>query len=226
MTSKPTWLYYLFAIAMLCVAAYSAVLLLASVRQRRRAGRDVEASHVVMGVAMAGMFVAHLSFGPSTAWELVFAAFFVWFVVQCTRSMLAFGPHLPHTAVHALMAVAMLLMYWFPMASTSSSGAMSMGASASSTPGGSVDPGLAFVLAFALFASAIFTLASPVKGKVIYGSHENGGAGPRHTGPCSAACGMNEQASGLLGTVSKPALVDLTHVVMSVGMGFMLVLML
>jgi len=222
---KPTGLYYLFAIAMLGVATYSAVLLLASARSRRRAGRDVELSHIVMGVAMAGMFISHLAFGPRAAWELIFGALFVWFVVKGTRSVLAFGPHLPHTAVHALMAVAMLLMYWFPTASTSSSGALSMGTSGSTAASGAVDPGVAFALAFALFARAIFTLASPAKGKAVYGSHEGGPAGPARRGTCSTAGDGYGQPSRLLGTVSKPALVDATHVVMCVGMGFMLVLM-
>lgn len=100
-----------------------------------------------------------------------------------------------------------------------------MGASASTT-NRAVDPGVAFVLAFALFASAIFTLASPAKGKAIYGSHEGAVAGPGRSATCSSPRGADEQLPGLLGAASKPALVDATHVVMCVAMGFMLVLML
>ena len=58
MTPTPSWLYYLFAVAILTVAVYSVVLLVMSFATRRSAGWDVDIAHILMGVSMAGMFIA------------------------------------------------------------------------------------------------------------------------------------------------------------------------
>ncbi len=97
---------------------------------------------------------------------------------------------------------------------------------AASSGGGRVDPGLAALLALILCASAIFTLAAPVKGRSHFGSHApayavagagraGGGAGDPETAPILAV----ESA------VAAPWLVDVSHAVMCVGMAFMLVLL-
>ncbi len=171
-----------------------------------------------MGVAMSGMFVPAWSFGPDVAWELIFAAFLVWFVVRTVQSIQAWGLHVPHTAIHAVMSFAMLLMYWFPLGA--STGAMAMSTSAAS---GRTDPGLAFLIAFVLFGSAIFTIASPNKGATHFGTH----CGPRATvtasdGRVVVAAPATTRVAGIIGT---PSLLDASHVVMSVGMGLMLILM-
>ncbi len=114
MTPTPSWLYYLFAMAMLAVAAYGLVLLALSVALRRTAGWDVDIAHIFMGVSMAGMFVADWAFGPSAIWELIFTVLLVWFLVQSVQSVIAFGIHLTHYLIHAAMSFAMLLMYVFP----------------------------------------------------------------------------------------------------------------
>lgn len=228
MPARPSWLYYLFAVVMLAVAGYCLLLLALSASSRRRSGWDVELSHVAMGLAMAGMFVDGWRFGPNLMWELVFVALLVWFVLRAFLSVQRFGLHVPHTSVHAVMSLAMLLMYWFPMgASTSMSRAMS-------SAGGHVDPGLAFLVAFALFGSAVFTLASSRKGGAVYGTHvavaspvlSGAGAGPSGADAAREAylSGTPSDAGGLEGLVARPWLVDATHVVMCVAMGFMLVL--
>ena len=53
----PAWLYYLFGVLMLAVAAYGVLLFALSLASHRRAGRDIDVPHALMGVAMAGMFV-------------------------------------------------------------------------------------------------------------------------------------------------------------------------
>ena len=121
MTPTPSWLYYLFAVAMLAVAAYGLVLLPVSVAIRRTAGWDVDIAHIFMGVSMAGMFVAGWAFGPSAIWELIFTVLLVWFVVQSIQSVIAFGIHLTHYLIHAAMSFAMLLMYVFPAGARSRS---------------------------------------------------------------------------------------------------------
>ena len=106
MTPTPAWLYYLFAVAMLAVAAYGLVLLAVSVRVRRSAGWDVDIAHLFMGVSMAGMFVTGWAFGPSAIWELIFTVLLVWFLVQSVQSVIAFGIHLTHYLIHAAMSFA------------------------------------------------------------------------------------------------------------------------
>ena len=221
--STPSGLYYLFGGLMLAVAAYCSTLLVLSLAMHRASGRDVEISHIFMGVAMAGMFVGDWAFGRSAVWEIIFGALLIWFLVESIQSVRTYGLHLPHALIHAVMNFAMLLMYWFPLGS--SAGAMSMSAS---TTGAKLDPGLAFVVAFILFASAIFTLASPNKGASHFGSHAPayalvGAAGSdrpevRTEGGAVAVVAIDE-------IVATPWLVDLSHVVMCIAMGFMLLLM-
>lgn len=219
--SIPSWLYYLFGALMLAVAAYSVTLLFLGFATNRPAGRDVEISHTFMGVAMAGMFVGDWSFGRSAVWEIIFSLLMIWFVVASITSVQRYGLHLPHALIHAVMNFAMLLMFWFPMGASSPAGSMAM---SGSSRGGSVDPGLASLLAVILCASAIFTLASPVKGRSHFGSHApayamGGGDG------LNSGSGEIDGALAVESSVGAPWLVDVSHSVMCVGMAFMLVLM-
>jgi len=222
MTANPAWLYYLFALTMLAVAAYGLVLLAVSVALRRNAGWDVDIAHVFMGVSMAGMFVARWAFGPRPIWELIFTVLLVWFLVQSIQSEIAFGMHLTHYLIHAAMSFAMLLMYVYPAGA--SSGAMSM----TSPSHARIDPGLSLLLAVVFLASAIFTLASPNKGASHHGTHSRayalsravGGTVEAPDGPAPAAA-----ASGAVGLITAPWLEDASHVVMAIAMAFMLVLL-
>ena len=223
MTPTPSWLYYLFAVAMLAMAAYGLVLLAVSVATRRTDGRDVDIAHIFMGVSMAGMFVADWAFGPSAIWELIFAVLLVWFVVQSIQSVIAFGIHLTHYLIHAAMSLAMLLMYVFPAAANSRAMSMSMAPSSSAR----IDPGLSLLLAFVFFASVIFTLASPNKGASHHGTHArayamSGAAGGAVEAPGRQA--LTPTGRGAVRLITDPRLEDASHVVMAVGMGFMLIL--
>ena len=144
--SIPSWLYYLFGGTMLAVAAYEFGLLALGVVTGRSAGRDVEISHIFMGISMAGMFVGQWAFGKNTVWEIIFGLLLIWFVAAAIQSVLQYGLHLPHALIHAVMSFAMLLMYWFPMGGSTVSGSMSMAMSMSSTEG-RADPGLVALLA-------------------------------------------------------------------------------
>ena len=222
-TTTPSWLYYLFGALMLVVAAYSLVLLVSSVATRRPLGLDVDISHFFMGLSMAGMFVARWVFGPDAMWELIFAVLLLWFLVRSVQSTWRWGLHRSHFLIYAVMNFSMLVMYWFPAQAVSGSGAMSM------SRGSTADPGLAFLLAVTLFASAIFTLASPVKGASHHGIHApvyalsgTVGSGTRANG----ASGGSRSNGGIGARLATPWLEDLGHVVMCVAMGFMLLLML
>ncbi len=163
------------------------------------------------------------AFGRSAVWEIIFGALLIWFLVESIQSVRTYGLHLPHAMIHAIMSIAMLLMYWFPMGA--SAGAMSMSAS---TTGPKLDSGVAFVVAFILFASAIFTLASPNKGASHFGSHAPAYALVGATGsdrPQVRPEGGNDAAVVVDEIVATPWLVDLSHVVMCIAMGFMLLLM-
>lgn len=223
MMTTPSWLYDLFGVLMLAVAAYSLVLLVSSVATRRSLGLDVDVSHFFMGLSMAGMFVAGWAFGANAMWELVFAVLLVWFLVRSVQSMLRWGLHRSHFLIHAVMNFSMLVMYWFPVQASSGSGAMSM------SRGSKPDPGLAFLLAVTLFASAIFTLASPIKGGSHNGTHAPVYAMSGTVGsgtPAKDASGGPGSNGGIGARLATPWLEDLSHVVMCVAMGFMLLLML
>jgi hypothetical protein len=222
-TPTPAYLYYLFAVAMLAVAAYSLALLVVSVAYRRPSGWDVDIAHLAMGLSMAGMFITGWAFGPNALWQLIFLLLTVWFVARSIQAMQLFGLHLSHYLIHATMSFAMLLMYWFPAQSAQgSSMSMSMGMASG---GARIQPGLSFLLAVILLSSAIFTLASPNKGASHHGTHHRALAlsaaagGTVDTRPEPAAL------TGAAGYVATPWLEDASHVVMCVGMGFMLILM-
>jgi len=221
--STPSWLYYFFGVLMLVIAGYCFTLLVLSLATHRPSGRDVEISHIFMGVSMAGMFVGQWAFGRSAVWEIIFGVLLVWFLVESIQSVRTYGLHLPHALIHVVMSFAMLLMYWFPMGATS--GAMAMSASAT---GAKLDPGVGFVVAFVLFASAIFTLASPNKGASHFGSHAPAYA-LAGTASQDPPVGQPEPGSeavlALDDIVATPWLVDVSHVVMCIAMGFMLLLM-
>lgn len=220
----PSWLYYLFGLLMLAVAAYGLVLLALSVTGSHHSGRDVDIAHIFMGTSMAGMFVAEWAFGPSAIWELIFAALMVWFLVRSIQSIQRFGLHKPHQAIHATMSFAMLLMYWYPLGSTPG-GAMSMSMSMASGSA-KLDPGLGFLLAVTFLASAVFTLASPVKGASHHGTHALAYATIAAEGTKEPWSSSGNETSAIEMVLTTPWLEDLSHVVMCIAMAFMLILML
>ena len=223
----PSWLYYLLAVAMLAVAAYSVGLLGLSLKASDHVGRDIDVAHLLMGIAMAGMFVAHWAFWPPWFWEGAFFALTVWFVVRSVRSVQQYGVHVPHEGIHAVMSLAMILMYLYPMGATGA--AMSMMGSSPSAHG-ILDPGLGLLLAVTFFGSAIFTLGSSHKGSSHHGTHRRHVSAYATVGaPASMAetpVDVHPPAHRGFGILTTPALEDLSHVAMCVGMGFMLILML
>jgi hypothetical protein len=216
----PSWLYYLFATVMLAVAAYGVGLLVFSVTGRHHSGRDVDIAHIFMGISMAGMFVTKWAFGPSAIWEIIFAALMSWFAVRSIKSIRHFGLHKPHELIHATMSFAMLLMYRYPLGSMAGVSGMAMSSSASR-----LDPGVGFALTLSFLASAIFTLASPVKGASHHGTHAFAYASASAEGGRGSEHSSRQGASTLETAVTTPWLEDLSHVAMCIAMGFMLILM-
>jgi hypothetical protein len=82
--TSPGWLAGILAAVVLVVAAFSAARLIAA-RGRRRGEVDADGIHVLMGAAMAGMFVPGLATLPDAAWGAVFGVGAVWFAGRAWR---------------------------------------------------------------------------------------------------------------------------------------------
>lgn len=131
--SGPSGVADIFAAVMLLVAAYSAARLAASRLWARPVHLEVDVSHLLMGVAMAGMFVAALNPIPTVVWEVVFSFEMAWFVWRIAASLAGHERHhmseehrhhVSHYPTHVVMASAMLYMYLAPMPATGRAMAM------------------------------------------------------------------------------------------------------
>jgi hypothetical protein len=168
---SPTWILDVFAALMLVTATVSGTRLAAARRpaawqlsggqseavpagQRSRprglAGADHDVTHLLMGVAMAGMLAPRLTTLAPGAWEAIFGALTGWFAWRSARDARATGIRSltsGHSAVHLLQCAAMVYL----LAAVTTSGSMAvtgMGAAPQSLE----SPALA--LAFALVLAA------------------------------------------------------------------------
>ena len=103
---------------MLTVAGVSAVRLVAARPQqhgaRRAALADIDISHLLMAIAMAGMLTASLQTLPNSAWSVIFAVMTVWFGYRVVRDAQVSGVRAlagGHCAPHLIHAGAMLYMF-------------------------------------------------------------------------------------------------------------------
>lgn len=164
--SGPIWLADVFAGTMALTVCYSAARLVVPHLWSRRSHRDVDITHVLMGVAMAGMLASPLNFVPSGLWEVIFAALALWFIWRCwvfaaERGLKGLDEdhvhHLSHYVTHVVMAFAMLYMYL--AAGTSVGGAGDTGMAVSGASGtGSDFVGLPLLFLVLLLASGIWEL--------------------------------------------------------------------
>src|SRR5580692_9762059 len=150
---------------MLAVAAYSTGRLVAAHRWSRPTHRDVEAAHILMGTAMAGMLVSDLNPLPVGVWEGVFSTLAGWFIWRCYQFVrdpstgLGYDQNvhrLSRRLIHLVMSLAMLYMYLAAApGAAGSGGSMAMGAASGATTDFVLLP---LVFLVALFASAIWEL--------------------------------------------------------------------
>jgi len=77
--STPAGILGIFAAIMILVAEVSAGQLVIGRAWTRRGGTDIAVSHLLMGIAMAGILVPGLSILPNAVWEVVFAVMTAWF---------------------------------------------------------------------------------------------------------------------------------------------------
>jgi len=109
--SGPGWLASGLAALMLLITA-SCIGRLALWRRRRPFEPDVDALHAVMGIAMAGMLLPHLSLVPGRAWQALFVIAAVWFAARAIRSRgrPAGQRRFSHLAAHVVECAAMIYM--------------------------------------------------------------------------------------------------------------------
>ena len=202
------------AAVMIVIALYCAGRLAMSALRRRETEFDADVVHVVMGVAMAGMFLPWLSPLPGGAWEAMFAAGGAWFGWQAVsgRRAAGAGRWCPHPLPHLVECVAMcymLLALSGPRTAGPARG-MIMPAMAGSSRN---LPALALVLALFMVGYVIWVadqLASAVRGRGVLAIASPAYDLPRGRGT---------------GAVLAPRLAACYKIAMGMTMGYMLILM-
>ena len=118
--SDPVAILDLFAAVMLAVAVYCAARVILVRRMHRTLHYDVNAAHVLMGTAMAGMLAPSLKVLPNPAWETVFSVLALWFAWRSVtfiarRGVTGRSPDrvygVSHYLTHLVMSCSMLYMY-------------------------------------------------------------------------------------------------------------------
>jgi Domain of unknown function (DUF5134) len=161
----PAWILDIFAAIMLVVAAVSAARLAVArpwQQGTRVALADIDASHLLMAIAMAGMLVASLQTLPNGAWSVIFAVMTAWFGYRVIRDAQVSGVRAlagGHCAPHLIHAGAMLYMFMaFTAPATHGSGGMGGMSGGMSGMGTLQLPFLAFVFALLLIGYSIWDL--------------------------------------------------------------------
>lgn len=228
--STPAWILETFAAVMILVAEVSVGQLIAARAWTRRGGTnaDVAISHLLMGIAMAGMLVPGLSVLSKLDWEAIFVAmtcWFIWCLWQENRGRSAaaiargsYAPHLVHSAAMVYMFAA--------LAGPSAPGSgMSMSMSMSMSMGGMSTglPVLALVFALLLVAFTVHDLGRRA-GLDGYFQVVGRPFMPAGSGPAAAAAGpaAAHPAERLL---LSPAVAKGCQVVMGITMAFTLIIM-
>jgi hypothetical protein len=157
----PAWILDIFAALMLVVAGISASRLLAERSWARPAAdADIDAAHVLMGIAMAGMLAGGLKTLPNSVWVAVFAVVTAWFAGRVAReartrrdlASVLTTHHVPHL-IHGAAMIYMFVAFSSPAAGAAGSAMGGMG-----SMGGSMGTlrvptiGLVFVLIMAGWA--------------------------------------------------------------------------
>jgi Domain of unknown function (DUF5134) len=250
--SGPNWLAAFFAVVMLAVTVYSGGRLIASRLWSRPNRVDIDVVHLVMGLAMAGMFVPALNPLPTRAWEAVFSAVAAWFAWRCMANATGHiagrppRPHAnssPHYPTHGVMALAMLYMY-FGLPAQPKAGATMMTSGATGMTADFV--GLPLLFLVLLLGSGVWeldraersrraALAQPVPRasreptpavELIGGPRrERAGWGPVLTVAAAAQPHAADDGPGSDNCLA-PGLMTASHVVMCIAMSYMLVVML
>jgi hypothetical protein len=240
----PSWLAWAFASVVIVVAGYCLTRLVASWRQHRPSDHRVDAIHVLMGVAMAGMLVPRLAVFWAGGWEVVFgvgAAWFGWLAIREFRGRPTVGGRPGHHLQHVLGCGAMLYMF---LAAATVAKAAAGGSAMSGMAGGAAHVRtLALVLALALIGYVVWTAdrlssLAPVAALAARSAPVPVLAGPGPGGGASIVAAGGEGGHGTPGDDGQapagqarqaplsPRLAACCEIAMGVTMGYMLILML
>jgi Domain of unknown function (DUF5134) len=220
----PDWLLDTAAALMLVVAAVSAARLGAARPWRRGSVVvDTDVAHLLMAIAMAGMFTSSLTTLPDTAWEVIFGVMTAWFAGRVLLDARANGIRAlagSHCAPHFVHSAAMLYMFLTlgaPYGMNGMSGMAGMSGSVSMMP--LRVPTLAFIFALILAGYGLWDLdqlSGPKPALVALA-----GAGAAGVPAVAEADGAEGHiASGLL----APAVTVGCRITMGITMVFMLVI--
>jgi hypothetical protein len=222
-TTSPSWLGDLAALVMVLIALYCTGRVGLARRFERRNNYDDNVAHTLMGLGMAAMFVPRWNHVPAGAGEIVFGMVALYFLakrVRAARGGAGKGTAIAHeagcrshTTMHAVMAGAMVYMYWLMAASTAHPAHTMM----SGPPAGAGDPSLTLLLSVVLFGSAVVELDGAVRTAGLQPSAVMAVPG----GPGAAGIATGPDSWPFL----APRLESACHVIMCLAMGLMLVLM-
>ena len=169
----PAWILDIFAAIMLVVAAVSAARLVAARPWQPGAIiTDTDISHLLMGIAMAGMLASSLTTLPNGAWAAVFGVLTVWFGYRVVRDYRASGARalaVGHCAPHLVHSAAMLYMFLAITGPVASGGAGMIGMSGMTGMSTLSYPTLAFLFALSL----IFTSLGGLLAAAMFGKDRN-----------------------------------------------------
>jgi hypothetical protein len=212
--SGPGWLTSLLAAVLLTVAAYNVTRLVAAPRWGRAAELDADGTHVVMGVAMAGMLAPGLSFAPARLWQAFFVAAGAWFGYQYIRTRR--GQELgrwrcPHPLPHLIECAAMVFMFALPAAAATATAGVGMGT--------------ALTGAAARFSPLTLLLAVFMVGYVMWLGNNLSALAPAGGTTTTVTTGTTTTGTARTGYLA-PRCAACCKIAMGVTMGYMLIMML
>jgi hypothetical protein len=232
--TSPAWLTAGLAGLMLLIAAASASRLAIGRIRKRATETGADALHILMGLAMAGMFEPRLGPVPDAVWGAVFAAAAAWFGWQAIRARghrslarprcASPGPHIAESAAMLYMLVA--------VRPEGGGAAMAMPGMSSSASTG--NPALPLVLAMLMLgyilwkADQLATLSRVRATAADLGRNASrqpaaatqpaGTGNPLALGPAAIA-----QRGSAASAAVAPRLAACTTIAMSIAMGYMLI---
>jgi Domain of unknown function (DUF5134) len=225
--SGPSWFAGVLAALMLAVAAVAAARLCWRL-PGRRAETDADALHVLMGVAMAGMFEPGIGSVPAVAWQAVFAAGAAWFTWQAIRRRgTVTAARQSHPGAHVVECCAMLYVLW-PTA-TGGTGMSGMAANAGAISG---NPAIALVLAVGMLGYLVWAVDQLLdRGRRAAARAEHGAvlasdAAADRSGDPPLAQPAGPRGGYPAGPVPAPRLAACQKITMGLAMCYMLVTML
>ena len=231
--SGPGWLAGGLATLMIAIAVYCAGRLAIS----RLRGKDTEVAtdglHVMMGVAMAGMFEPRLTPIPGGPWRAVFAVAAAWFAWQAIRAGRRLSARCAHPAAHAVECAAMVYMV-LPVGSWPSGRGLGMtmpGMNQSTTAG---NPALTLLLALFMLGYVLWAidrlagLSRTMAAATAQGALTSRSSPATVTMPAAARAPVpaGPGATAFPRTALAPRLAACYKIAMAITMGYMLITML